>query len=310
MFLNIILKYRELMNESTDNTGAEQGIAGSGLSDQDVDSLIASNEPFTNIGGQEPLEILKGEQNNASNFEKTIKWNGQEIKVDSEEKLMKWAQQGYDYGQKMHDFNKRNQEFDERYKTYENIDKYASENPDWWQHVQSQYQNKGASQSTQSSTDQDTEINPVFNELKSELADLRNFKNDILAERESVKRKQQDEVLDADIKAIKETHNYLDWSDFDENGKNLETKVLEHANNNGINSFKAAFLDLNYDKLMERTKIQAKEEATGELKKQKQLGLLGEVPTTVAKILNPPENIKNQSYDSILKETMEELGIE
>lgn len=287
--------------------------------DQQIDNLIAETEyNAADTNNITPSESAESAEQAA--FRKTLKVNGKEIVVDDEDRLIKYAQQGYDYAQKMNEFKQQQNEFyqqknqiDDKYKIYENIDKYAASNPEWWQSVEQSYSQqlqKQQSQPTQSGVDQsDLETSPVFQNLKSELDSLRDFKNEILAEREANKRKEEDAQLENEVKTLRESYSNLDWDNFDESGKNLETKVLEHASENGINSFKAAFRDLMHDQLLEQAKLKAKEQFMGEIQQQKQMGILGETPMAVKKALSNPNNIKNQSYDMIMNETLSELNL-
>jgi hypothetical protein len=79
-----------------------------------------------------------------------------------------------------------------------------------------------------------------------------------LAEREQAAQKSADEKLAQEVQSIREKYKDIDMDSPDENGKSLEAKVLEHAEANGIPSFKAAFNDFYQDQLIARAEAQAK----------------------------------------------------
>ena len=292
--------------------GEEATQVSEDLSSEQMDHYIDDAGVGVNNTNRDSEPIDDGIQVTAPAYERTLKVNGQEIKVDSEDKMLQWAQQGHDYGQKMQDFNKDKAAFDEKNSLYQDIDNYASENPEWWDHVQSSFNNKDASQLTQSGVDQEkpTEENPAFAELRSEMDELREFKSDILAEREAGKRDSEDKALDAEINGIKENYSDINWNDANDKGQNLETQILEHARENGINSFKTAFRDYYHENLIAKSQMQTKEKFMGEIQRQKQLGILGETPSPVKNGLTVPTDIKNQSYDSLVNDALREYGIE
>ncbi len=291
----------------------EEQTTSNELTDLEMDNLVAQTEYDENAINRDS-NIHEANTTNA--FRKVLKVDGKEIEVDSEDKLIQYAQQGYDYAQKMNMLKNDRNAFDEKYQLYENIDKYATDNPDWWNEVTASYNNRN-NQSTfkpegiEPKTDKiDNNVSPEIQELKNELQELREFKNDILFERESARREREDAQLEKEIKDLKESYSNLSWEEQDENGKKLETKILEHANKNGINSFKAAFRDLCHDQLVEAEKLKAKEEFIGQMRQQKKMGILGETPTTVKNALSSSSNIKNKSYDSLFEEALSELQIE
>ena len=74
--------------------------------------------------------------------------NGEKILVDDESKYDQWAQQGRHYSQQMAELNEQKAAFEAqraeqeaRLNQYGDVDKYAKENPDWWTHVETNFNN-------------------------------------------------------------------------------------------------------------------------------------------------------------------------
>ncbi len=94
----------------------------------------------------------------------------------------------------------------------------------------------------------------------------------------------------------------------DETGLTLEMRVLNHAQENGINSFRAAFRDFNHEKLVAIAASKAREDATKKRQMDAKNGLLG-VSSTPMKGVQSAQNVKNKSYNDLVNEAKAELGI-
>ena len=157
--------------------------------------------------------------------------------------VTKWAQMGYDYAQKMaelkesqeqwqnqqKEFEAQKQEWEQKLSPYSEVDKYAQENPDWWNKVQEEY-----------SRVKEEQENPQLAALRSELDELKKFKEEITLEKQNMLRQQEDTALATEVKSIRDQYPNLDWDSSNAEGKNLEWQVLEHAQKNGISNFRAA----------------------------------------------------------------------
>lgn len=235
-------------------------------------------------------------------------WNGKQIKADRE-KYDKWAQQGYDYSQKMAEFNRRLQEFnsqksevDKLNETYGPVDKWVRENPHKWDALQKAIAGEQASGAN-------PELLAELQALKQQVANASKFIETQQQKEERERIEKEDAALASEIQSIREKHSNLDWNSAAENGMSaLELRVIEHAQANGINSFRAAFHDLLHDDLLKAAEAKGRESLTKERQTKQASGLLGKTQAPT-KGLTKPTNIKSKSYDDLAREGLEELGI-
>lgn len=285
----------------------------------DVDQLLADIEAPRDASipmhsPQEETQVEAAPQPAQKQQEQyQIQWNGKTIDADID-RIKQWAQQGYDYAQKMADFkNQQNiaqrefeskrQQYEQRFKQYEEIDQYAQQNPQWWQLVQQQWQNRAS--------DPSAEINPIISQelstLKQELNDLRQFKTDLVTKEQQKVQVEEDKKLDSEIESMRKQYSYLDWDTKNERGDNLEFQVLRYANERGINDFAAAFKLYNHDRLVSIAEERGKEASVKSLKKQTKLGQLGKFPASNDKI-STPKSVREKSYDDLVEEALSEFS--
>lgn len=243
-------------------------------------------------------------------------WNGKQVKAPvSDPRIKQWASQGYDYAQRMAEFNKQQQEFQTRAQQieelkarYSPVEEYITKNPDWWNHVNSQWEQL---QAQQKGLGLDPN-NPVAQKLSvydEKLSKVEQFIQSKQAEEIAHKRQAEDTKLETEIKSIRESYAHLDWNTPNQEGKTLEYQVLEHASAKGINDFRAAFRDFKHDELLKLAEERAKENVVKERQKQTKLGQLGKYQAP-AKGLTEARDIKNMSYDDGIREGLKELGID
>lgn len=281
-----------------------QGTGGGELSDEQMDSLVGetSSQPSRDIQ-------MKGEAQAATPQEYSLKVGGKEIKAPLD-KIMQWAQMGYEYPQKAKEFNQLKSKFDgmtqkeqeltereQKFKPYLEIDQYAAQNPDWWNQVQEAYKQKLAG----------AQSNPEIQQLKQELQEIKEFKNEILNEKKNQKVSEEDKKLATDVESIRKTFPNLDFDSPDENGMSLEMRVLEHADKNGLPNFRAAFRDLMHEDLISRAREEGKLLVSKEVQKRTKLGILGE-SSKPTKGLKVAENVKDKSYEELMREALAEVN--
>lgn len=282
--------------EASEPTGDIEGI--------DADALLEESSQSTNR--DVPMEAPKPDPEEAAKSQAAQEYelnvNGQIVKAPID-KLKQWAQQGYDYPQKMAELNKRQAMIDsleKQYSPYKMIDEYAKTNPEWWQTVQSQFEaTRAPVQHPQGN------IDPVVQE---KLQALEQFKQQYEAEREAKAREQQDSALTNEVQTIRKEFSNLDWSSLDQSGYSLEQRVLKHAMDNNIASFRAAFRDYNHENIVRLAQEKAKESLAKDTQKRTKLGLLGTSPTPT-KGLSEAQGAKGKSYNDLLNEAKAELGI-
>lgn len=288
------------------------------ISDIDVDALESQIESGGNT--ERPMSApstVKAPTTPATQVSQDIEftWNGKQIKTPlNDPRIKQWASQGYDYAQRMAEFNRQQTEFQTKSKKiqeyeskYQPVEEYVTKNPDWWKHVNDQWQKEKTG--TQGLGDDPN--NPIIQKLSAyeqELSGIKEFIQSQQAEKAAQKATQEDAALSQEIQTVRDAYKDLDWNTLDQNGKSLELKVLEHATSNGISKFAAAFKDLMHEELIKRAEERGKENVVKERQKQTKLGLLGKTPAP-SKGITQAEDIKNKSYDQLLREGMLELGI-
>lgn len=239
-------------------------------------------------------------------------WNGKAIKAPATDpRIKQWASQGYDYAQRMQAFKQEQEAFTKQQEQikalearYREVEAYAEQNPDWWNHVQQSFQAARA----QPGNTTDALKSEVLKALEEKLSPVQQFIQNQQIKEQTQAREAEDQALEADIKSVRDTYADLDWNGLDATGKTLEIRVLEHAAQNGISNFRAAFRDYQHDQLIKKAEERGKQQLVNERKAKTKLGLLGESPTP-KKGITAAEDYKHKSYDDLLREGAEELGI-
>jgi hypothetical protein len=274
------------------------------LSDDQIDGLLSGGEGNREI----PMREEKPQAASTPTAQEyAFKAHGKEVKAPID-KILQWASMGYEYPQKAADLNKQTTEFQRRqmefqeqekkWAPYKEVDEYAAKNPEWWTQVQEQYRQKMAGAQT----------NPEVAQLKSELQELKQFRDEFRSKENNQKVEQEDKQLSTEIEGLRKSFPNIDFDSPDESGSSLEMKVLQHAMDNDIKSFRVAFRDYYHDHLVGKAREEGKELVAKERQKQSKLGILGETPKPT-KGLRPAENVKNKSYADLEREALEELGI-
>ncbi len=284
--------------------------------EHDVDELLANldNEdaaPPTEGDGAPPPTEDKWAAPDWAQFE----WNGKKVAPDSAEKAKTWLSQGYNYSQRMEEHNKalRKLETDSQkykgYDRYDEINRYAQENPGWMDFVNQQWTSKSlAPTATAASPQIPPELDPVLSPLLEKVSKFDAF----LAEQETAKQvaleKEQDAALNTEIESIRKKYPTIDLTSTDATGVPLETRVLKHANATGIPSFRAAFHDYMSDRLGELASAQGREAAVKTREQAAKTGLLGKTPAPV-KGIQDAQNVRSKSYEQLKQEALAEFGI-
>lgn len=241
-----------------------------------------------------------------SSFDWTLDVNGQKVAVDSADKAKTWLQQGHNYSQRVADLNAKERDWQQKlrdaedrvkgYGRFDEVDRYAKQNPDWWKFVEQQYESRGQQQ-----------LDPTLAPLLQRLQSLEGFVQQTqTAEQERIQ-KDQDQALNAEIQSIRSTHPNIDFGSVDETGKTLEWRVLHHANENGINSFRAAFRDYLHDKLVEEAKAQGRVAIAQGQQEAAKKGIIGKTPTPTK--AQAPVSVKGKSYDQVTQDALKAFGI-
>jgi len=239
----------------------------------DVDSLL---EGIESEGVETPVEV-EAQVVSApveAPIEHEFVHNGKQIRA-SIDQLKKWAQQGYDYPQKMAEINRQRELASNLESSYKPIDDWVKANPDRFEELQSLIHAKKEGYSDL----------PSDHPLLQKINQFESFANEIKSEREAEKNKRDDQALDAEIQSIRERFKDLDWATADADGRTREQLVVNHANKSGLTTFKAAFLDLYHDDLLKAAEARGKEQVVADKQRQLKTGLLStkKAPTQVSK---------------------------
>jgi hypothetical protein len=241
-------------------------------------------------------------------------WNGQEwefesggkkIVPESRDKLKVWASQGFNYSQRMGLLNKEHetrlaavaqaeakaQEEAKRYSPYREVDEYAQQNKEWWEHVQKSYQER-----------EQPKLDPALNQVLAPLQEKLGWLEQTIKEREAEaqqakaaqeslqleeRQREEDQTLDQEIQAIRKQHPNIDLSSTDPvSGETLEHRILKHCQDNGIKSFKAGYRDYLHDQLIEEAKTNGRTQIAKDKVEAARKGILGKTPAPT-KILSP-----------------------
>lgn len=277
---------QELENQNTsDDSRSPEELLQSLEADQSKQSASISDE--------------KPAAQDMSKQEYSITVGGKEVKGTIEQ-LQKWASMGYDapnrIGQlqkQLEGWKQKETQLSELQKKYGAVDDYVRQNPQWWDFVSKQYEQLNQSMS---------ENNPLLqelNSLKATVQDLAQYKNQIVTQ-------QEDSAYNEELNAIKKQFPKLDFSTPDENGKSLEYKVLEHAKQNGINKFTAAFRDFYHDELM---KIKAEEAKEAVIKDKQAKSKLGVVSVSPQPSTTKTLDHRGKSYNQLAEEALKMYGL-
>ena len=266
------------------------------LSDAEIESLYNSvmspseNDPFSN------------QVNQVNQVEKKYNLNGKDLTPDELYNLAS-------------EYTQKQSEYESKYKNYEEVDKYAQSNPDWWNHVTQNYQNKNNSSFQNNKNEiksdleiEETNLSPELQFLNQELKEVKNFINSFKSEIQIKQQKEEDNLLDIEINRIKGQYNYINFDEKDQSGMTVEQSILKHAQEIGTRSFEAAFKSKMHDKLIAKAIEQGKESLNKDLEKKTKLGILG---VSDKPVLQNTGNVnrKNQSYQDLATIALQELGV-
>lgn len=306
-----------LDGENTESSWGSAGGESADLNSIDVDSLVNDSggdlSPAPEKSQTQTAQPTDNKTAAQVAAEIAFKANGKEIRTRLDDpRATQWLSQGYDYAQRMAEFNQQQAAFKAQQaeieavkNRYSEVEDYITKNPEWWTHVQSQYEQAKA-QGLGSQNPNNPEA-MVLNKVREELKPVFQFIQTQEQQAKAAKQQQEDTALDGEIKSVREAHGTLDWNTPDENGLNLELRVLKHAQEKGISNFEAAFLHLMREPLMKMEREKAMAEAVKERQKQTKLGLLDK-SSTPKRGLTDAQGHKNKTYDQLLYEGLEELG--
>jgi len=249
-------------------------------------------------------------------------WQAPEYVMLGEEKVpwdkaAMWMNGGRNYSQRAAELNSTiqqrvaeataaHQEEIGRFSHLSEVDQFAQQNPEWWEHVKSSYENRqthGLDPQLQQALQQ------VIGPMQEQLKESSSFIQALQSEKAQKSEAEQDQALDQSIAGVREKFPTIDFDTPDpQTGISLETQVLQHMDKTGIYDFRAAFLDLNFDKLPDYFKSQADTQQATQVAAQRKAGVTGVSPVPAKQ----PEAIyqpNRRSWDDDAEQLKDELGI-
>mgnify|MGYP001615216303 CR=1 FL=1 len=226
-----------------------------------------------------------------------------------ESEVISLAQKGFDYDtnnrllrqeRELLDLQKKEiGAFDSaRFKELDTLDKYAKENPKFFETVKSAWEKFQSGQSV------DAQGDPVLDRLNQVESVINEFKT----EKQQFQMKQDDAALDQSLKELRDKSPEINWDEKDEFGFTVEHKVLRHIADKGYPSPRAAFMDLYGEKLADLRSKNAVESKVKEIQDRHSKGFILDKRLTSPNAFKP-QAPKNLSYDDLADISMRELGI-
>jgi len=233
--------------------------------------------------------------------------------------ILQRAQQGYHYAQSMQKLKMEREGFETERKTiqqqideaktindkWSKFEQYAKENPEWYDHWNSAWENR------QQAPGQQTAPDDVQARIDAVLAEkLKPFEG-LLSEKQQLEQKakiaEEDRLLDESIKSIRSQYKDIDFDRTDpETGKSLEYQVLEFMTQSGMTNFQHAFKAFYHDNLVKREIERQKEAEQKALIDKKKKGIVDEKTVPGSR---KPVDTRNMSWDQLAQLAAKDLGI-
>ncbi len=249
-----------------------------------------------------------------------VPWNGKSIR-GTESDLLKWASQGYDYSQKMNELSSKQSEWDRqrqeseaRIKPFQEIDSYAQQNPDWWAHVEKNWESREQVKQESLLQQLPPEIKPVFENLLSEQKQIKEFQAQWHQEKMEQAAKEDDQKLLSTVQELQAKHK-IDFASRDESGQTLEYRVLAFARENGINhpdpqkAFEIAFNAYYQPVWAKHYEMQGREAERKERDKARESGLLSRTPAPASPSQDAAPRGRPRTYEEGYRASLSEHGL-
>lgn len=247
------------------------------------------------------------------NSEMEFQAAGKQVKAPLS-KVQQWAQQGYDYAQRMQAFNQQKAEVEAKAQElakdgeWAEVVKFARENPEWAQYTRQQFEQR--QQWRQENAD-----NPIvreFEAFKQELTPLKQEAEALKAERVRIQQEQEDRALDVEIQSVSDRYSKIgmDLDQIDpESGMSYKLSAMKYGSENGIqgkNAFKIAFQALYGDRVEGLMQEAAKKQAAEEFAKRQKEGFIGRT-STPTQAPSKAQNVRNRSWGSLSDEALRDV---
>jgi hypothetical protein len=190
---------------------------------------------------------------------------------------------------------------------YREIDEYARQNPDWFDHWNNAYQNRSI-QIGGSPENQGFDPDQITSLIDQKLAPFQETLQQQKLRMEQERVSQEDAALDSQVDSTIKEFQDVDFTATDPNtGKSLEYQIYEFMAQNNIGDFNKAYKIMHYDQIMARNIERAKSDLVKQEQAKKKQGIVSE--SSGAKRQGIPQDINKLTPDQFEQLQMEELKL-
>ena len=236
------------------------------------------------------------------------------------------AQRGYDYAQLVaqhkqqvaqtqQEWQARQQQLSQMEQQWKPYHEYASQNPQWADYVRQQWENRFNAQQAQPTQQADQfaqqqQQSALPPQVQQELSEMRQFMQELKQKEHLAQQAAQDQALNTEIDSIRKQYPDIDFGLTDpETGMSLEARVIQHAQENRIFNFSAAFKDFYFEKLQERAIFNAKDSVAKAMQNQNKNGFLGKSEQSMVSQNTGHPNFKSMGYHQLMDLAAKDLGL-
>lgn len=242
-------------------------------------------------------------------------YKGESVQVPKS-KAQNILQQAHVLDEKFATFNKSQEDFNAKQAEaqgiidrYQKIDQFAMENPEWFNEVQTAYEQKMARQGLPADLDMDDPMAQANLALKKEITDLKGELSQFKQEHELVKQGEADEqqkaLLKQQVDDLRGEFKDVNFDAKDEHGISVENQVIKHALENDMD-YKTAFLSKMYPILLKAAEERGAKGAAESVQKKRELGIVSSGTTPRVKQAKSVDTTK--SWEEIAQDTINEYG--
>jgi len=243
------------------------------------------------------------------------KASGKELE-EPVETILKRAQMGYDYAQRMAAFKQEQDAFTKEREGFQSQleatkglekfaewQKYAESNPAWYDHWMKAWDSREQGLEGTGGSEPTIDIESrIAKMLDERLKPIDEYSKQIEAQKAQADQQAEDRRLEGEVQSIRKAYPDIDFDTTDpETGKSLEYSVLEFQIQNGLGSFDQAFKAFYHDKLVDRAVMREKEQLLREHQKNSKAGIVRSRSTS------PGFDVTKSSYDQLTAHALEFL---
>ena len=227
--------------------------------------------------------------------------NHYQLRHDLEQNQRSFKEERAKFEAERGDLNKYN----EYKQKYEAVDQYAIQNPDWWNYVQEQFQQRGTFGLQKDQTIPEPVRNTI-SALNKELGDLKNELGEFRTWKQEAQLAKDVQEIETEFKGVSSSFKNVDFLTPDDSGVNLKSKVLQHGAEHGFPTFKSAFLDFYSDNLFKQAQETGMKSATESIQKSKDAGIVN--MGNQRKVAQPKSVDLRKTYGEIAEEIKREIN--